>query len=127
MVPKGKRATFIPRRGRVQSLTRRLQTGPGRLLRDERRTAVATERRGRPRMQRADRRRERRAAEPRALCGHRRALSGPSVRVMTMARFEWTRRVRSRCSPALVVACVALLVALGGTSYATVIAIPAGR
>ena len=42
-----------------------------------------------------------------------------------MSRFEWTRRVRSRCSPALVVACVALLVALGGTSYATVIAIPA--
>jgi hypothetical protein len=43
-----------------------------------------------------------------------------------MSGFEWTRRVRSRCSPALVVACVALLVALGGTSYATVIAIPAG-
>lgn len=42
-----------------------------------------------------------------------------------MSRFEWTRRVRSRCSPAFVVACVALLVSLGGTSYATVIAIPA--
>lgn len=42
-----------------------------------------------------------------------------------MSRFHWTRRARSRCSPALVVACVALLVALGGTSYATVIAIPA--
>src|SRR5919199_1332617 len=36
-----------------------------------------------------------------------------------------TRRVRFHCSPALVVACVALLVALGGTSYATVAAIPA--
>ena len=42
-----------------------------------------------------------------------------------MSRFQWTRRVRSRCSPALVVACVALLIALGGTSYATVVAIPA--
>jgi hypothetical protein len=55
----------------------------------------------------------------------RRALSAASVRVTTMARFEWIRRVRARCSPALVVACVALLVALGGTSYATVIAVPA--
>lgn len=42
-----------------------------------------------------------------------------------MSRFEWLRPARPRCSPALVVACVALLVALGGTSYATVIAIPA--
>ena len=42
-----------------------------------------------------------------------------------MSRLSWVRRARSRCSPALVVACIALLVALGGTSYATVIAIPA--
>src|SRR5215218_7222875 len=42
-----------------------------------------------------------------------------------MQETNWARRIRSRCSPALVVACLALLVALGGTSYATVIAIPA--
>src|SRR3954447_17092690 len=42
-----------------------------------------------------------------------------------MSSPDWTRRLRSRCSPALVVACIALLVALGGTSYATVLAIPA--
>ncbi len=34
------------------------------------------------------------------------------------------RRVRPQCSPALVVSCIALLVALGGTSYATVLNVP---
>jgi hypothetical protein len=42
-----------------------------------------------------------------------------------MPNTHWARRLRSRCSPALVVASVALLVALGGTSYATVINVPA--
>ena len=42
-----------------------------------------------------------------------------------MSMADSTRRGRSRCSPALVVATVALMVALGGTSYATVVAIPA--
>lgn len=35
----------------------------------------------------------------------------------------WKLRLR-RPSPALVVACIALLVALGGTSYATVVSVP---
>src|SRR3954470_23053562 len=50
---------------------------------------------------------------------------GAAGKVTTVSRFEWIRRARPRCSPALVVACVALLVALGGTSYAAVIAVPA--